>query len=115
MDCGLSLFSLEWGQSGGEFYAWIVYLKSLLFELDAALTAALMEVIYMNMYGFTFKCHLQQQHTKAPKNGMRRAETEVNKCCVHNPASKGKLQKYISSCLPTRKKEREREREGNVT
>lgn len=76
--------SVECGQSGGEFYAWIVYPKSFLFELAAALTDALMELSHMNMYGI--ECHLQ--HTKAPKNGMRRAETEVNKCCVHNPPAK---------------------------
>lgn len=73
-------------------------------RLTAALTAALMEVIRMNMYGFTFKCHLQ--HTKAPKNGMRRAETEANKCCVHNPPAKESY-KYFSFFLsPLDKKER---------
>lgn len=70
-------------------------------RLTAALTAALMEVIRMNMYGFTFKCHLQ--HTKAPKNGMRRAETEANKCCVHNPPAKESY-KYFSFFVSSRQK-----------
>lgn len=73
-------------------------------RLTAALTAALMEVIRMNMYGFTFKCHLQ--HTKAPKNGMRRAETEANKCCVHNPPAKESY-KYFSFFFVSPRKKRE--------
>lgn len=74
-------------------------------RLTAALTAALMEVIRMNMYGFTFKCHLQ--HTKAPKNGMRRAEAEANKCCVHNPPAKESYKYFSFFFVSPRKKKRD--------